>query len=87
MDIILSLTLLLGMRGGGGASSRIKIRVFGSLWGWGAKLIPTYFFDNGVVYDRIGSANKMLNYQNTKGLANHQLWIPFHFLPVNLGFF
>ncbi|EOD4823847.1 DUF6765 family protein, partial [Vibrio parahaemolyticus] len=43
-------------------------------------------FDNGAMYDRIVSAHKMLNYRNTQELANHQVWIPFHFLPGNLSF-
>ncbi|EGQ9623278.1 DUF6765 family protein, partial [Vibrio parahaemolyticus] len=43
-------------------------------------------FDNGAMYDRIVSTHKMLNYRNTQELANHQVWIPFHFLPGNLSF-
>ncbi len=43
------------------------------------------FFENGAVYDRIASAHKMLDYRNFKALANHRVWIPFHFLPGNGG--
>ena len=42
-------------------------------------------FDNGAMYHRISSAHKMLDYRNSKELANHQVWIPFHFLPGNDG--
>lgn len=42
-------------------------------------------FDNGAMYDRIVSAHKMLDYRNTQDLANHLVWIPFHFLPSNQG--
>ncbi|MBF4443386.1 DUF6765 family protein, partial [Vibrio anguillarum] len=44
------------------------------------------YFDNGAMYGRIVSAHKMLDYRNTQELANHQVWIPFHFLPGNQGF-
>lgn len=44
----------------------------------------TIIFENGAMYDRIVSAHKMLDYySNFKELANHQVWIPFHFLPGN----
>lgn len=43
------------------------------------------YFDNGAMYDRIVSAHKMLDYRNTQDLANHLVWIPFHFLPGNQG--
>ncbi|HAS6029445.1 hypothetical protein DC365_20670 [Vibrio vulnificus] len=43
------------------------------------------FFDNGAMFDRIVSAHKMLDYRNTQELANHLVWIPFHFLPGNQG--
>ncbi|WP_038176244.1 DUF6765 family protein [Vibrio pacinii] len=43
------------------------------------------YFDNGAMYDRIVSAHKMLDYRNTQDLANHLVWIPFHFLPGNEG--
>ncbi|CAK6716561.1 putative oestroediol dioxygenase [Vibrio harveyi] len=43
------------------------------------------YFDNGAMYDRIVSAHKMLDYRNTQELANHLVWIPFHFLPGNQG--
>jgi hypothetical protein len=42
-------------------------------------------FDNGAMYERIVSAHKMLDYRNTQELANHLVWIPFHFLPGNEG--
>ena len=42
-------------------------------------------FDNGSMYNRISSSHKMLDYRNFSALANHQLWIPFHFLPGNGG--
>jgi hypothetical protein len=42
-------------------------------------------FDTGAMYQRISSAHKMLDYRNFKELANHQVWIPFHFLPSNGG--
>ena len=45
----------------------------------------TIHFDNGAMYTRISSAHKMLDYRNTDELANHQVWIPFHFLPGNGG--
>lgn len=42
-------------------------------------------FKNGAMYSRISSAHKMLDYRNSDELANHQVWIPFHFLPGNGG--
>ena len=45
----------------------------------------TTHFDNGAMYHRVASAHKMLDYSNFKKLANHQVWIPFHFLPGNGG--
>jgi len=42
-------------------------------------------FDNKAMYKRISSAHRMLDYRNFKELANHQVWIPFHFLPGNGG--
>lgn len=45
----------------------------------------TIVFDNGAMYDRLASAHKMLDYGNFVELANHQVWIPFHFLPGNGG--
>ncbi len=42
-------------------------------------------FDNGFMYNRISSAHKMLDYRNFQELANHRVWIPFHFLPGNGG--
>ena len=43
------------------------------------------WFDNGMLYPRISSAHKMLDYRNTRELANHRVWLPFHFLPGNNG--
>ncbi len=40
-------------------------------------------FDNGAMYSRVSSAHKMLDYRNSDALANHHVWIPFHFLPGN----
>lgn len=40
-------------------------------------------FDNKALYSRISSAHKMLDYRNFKELANHCVWVPFHFLPGN----
>ena len=42
-------------------------------------------FKNKAMYKRISSAHKMLDYRNTDDLANHNVWIPFHFLPGNGG--
>ena len=43
----------------------------------------TLFFDNEGAYEFISSAHKMLDYRNFSKLANHHVWIPFHFLPGN----
>ncbi|MEB3295643.1 MAG: DUF6765 family protein [Synechococcales bacterium] len=40
-------------------------------------------FENGSLFYRISSAHKMLDYRNFQELANHRVWIPFHFLPGN----
>jgi hypothetical protein len=45
----------------------------------------TVYFDNRAVYNRISSAHKMLDPRNTQELANHEVWMPFHFLPGNGG--
>jgi len=37
----------------------------------------------GPTYSRISSAHKMLDYRNSKELANRRVWVPFHFLPSN----
>ncbi|BBO83846.1 hypothetical protein DSCO28_44120 [Desulfosarcina ovata subsp. sediminis] len=42
-------------------------------------------FDNKAMYQRISSAHKMLDKRNAEALANHLVWIPFHFLPGNAG--
>ncbi len=43
----------------------------------------TVYFDNKALYHRISSAHKMLDPRNAEELANHQVWLPFHFLPGN----
>ena len=45
----------------------------------------TVYFNNGAVFNRISSAHKMLDIRNTQELANHEVWMPFHFLPGNGG--
>lgn len=42
-------------------------------------------FKNGAMYSRISSAHKMVDYRNSDALANHRVWVPFHFLPGNGG--
>ncbi len=42
-------------------------------------------FKNGAMYRRISSAHKAFDYRNSDELANHCVWIPFHFLPGNGG--
>jgi len=43
------------------------------------------WFANGMLYPRISSAHKMFDYRNARKLANHRVWLPFHFLPGNRG--
>ncbi len=43
----------------------------------------TIKFDNKAMYSRISSAHKILDYRNFDKLANHFVWLPFHFLPGN----
>lgn len=45
----------------------------------------TVYFDNCALYNRTSSAHKMLDLRNTEELANHEVWMPFHFLPGNGG--
>jgi len=45
----------------------------------------TIYFNNKALYNRISSAHKMLDYRNAMELANHHVWLPFHFLPGNNG--
>ncbi len=45
----------------------------------------TIYFMTGELYTRTCSAHKMLDYRNFQELANHHVWIPFHFLPGNEG--
>jgi len=40
-------------------------------------------FTNKFLYQRISPAHKMIDTRNTRDLDNHQVWIPFHFLPGN----
>lgn len=42
-------------------------------------------FESGEMYERIATAHKMLDYRNSVQLADHLVWIPFHFLPGNGG--
>lgn len=42
-------------------------------------------FDNGAMYSRTSSAHRMVDYRNSSELANHRVWVPFHFLPGNGG--
>jgi hypothetical protein len=42
-------------------------------------------FDNGAKTSRISSAHRALNYHNMQELAGHLVWLPFHFLPGNMG--
>ncbi|MCY4531323.1 MAG: hypothetical protein OXC84_03160 [Gammaproteobacteria bacterium] len=42
-------------------------------------------FKNNAMYGHISSAHKMLDYRNSDELANHKVWVPFHFLPGNGG--
>jgi len=43
----------------------------------------TVHFDNQAAYNRISSAHRMVDSRNSKELANHQVWMSFHFLPGN----
>lgn len=45
----------------------------------------TVYFDNKALYHRTSSAHKMLDPRNVEELANHLVWLPFHFLPGNGG--
>ena len=45
----------------------------------------TVRFSNKAMYNRISSAHKMLDERNFQELANHLVWLPFHFLPGNGG--
>ena len=40
-------------------------------------------FTDGSMYEHISSAHKTFDYKNFDELANHQAWLPFHFLPGN----
>jgi hypothetical protein len=43
------------------------------------------WFDNGMIYPRTASAHRMLDYANVNQLADHRVWLPFHFFPGNDG--
>ncbi|MGE5328683.1 MAG: DUF6765 family protein [Deltaproteobacteria bacterium] len=43
----------------------------------------TVLFNNGAIYKPVCSAHKALDYRNFNKLANHLVWVPFHFLPGN----
>jgi hypothetical protein len=43
----------------------------------------TIYFDNNALYEFTASAHRMLDYRNFAELANHHVWIPFHFIPGN----
>lgn len=45
----------------------------------------TIQFSDGSAYHRISSAHRMLDYRNFQALAASRVWLPFHFLPGNLG--
>ena len=45
----------------------------------------TVTFQNRALYARQCSAHKTADYRNMEALANHRVWIPFHFLPGNDG--
>lgn len=45
----------------------------------------TVYFDNKALYERLSSAHKMIDHRNMEAMANHQVWMPFHFLPGNGG--
>ena len=42
-------------------------------------------FTNNAMYSHLSSAHKTVDYRNFEELANHHVWIPFHFLPGNNG--
>ena len=42
-------------------------------------------FDNDAMCYRISSVHKILDYRNSKELANHPVWIAIHFLPGSDG--
>ena len=45
----------------------------------------TVRFTNKIMYQRISPAHKMIDTRNTRDINNHQVWMPFHFLPGNDG--
>ncbi|MGZ4999474.1 MAG: DUF6765 family protein [Methylomonas sp.] len=42
-------------------------------------------FDNGALFSHEGSAHKMLDYRDFRELGTRNVWLPFHFLPGNMG--
>lgn len=42
-------------------------------------------FDNGAMFYHEGSAHKMLDYRDFRELGMRNVWLPFHFLPGNMG--
>lgn len=42
-------------------------------------------FDNGARYSHEASAHKMLDYRDFRELGTRNVWLPFHFLPGNMG--
>jgi hypothetical protein len=43
------------------------------------------FKSSEYMYFRIATAHRMIDYQNLIEVANHMVWLPFHFLPGNGG--
>ena len=43
----------------------------------------TIHFETQQLYEHVSSAHRMLDYRNLEELANHLVWVPFHFLPGN----
>ena len=43
------------------------------------------FKNSEYMYFRIASAHRMIDYQNLIEVANHLVWLPFHFMPGNGG--
>ncbi|MFQ5560972.1 MAG: DUF6765 family protein, partial [Nitrospinota bacterium] len=41
------------------------------------------YFDNKALYTRISSAHPLIDYKNLQQVENHEVWLPFHFLPGN----
>lgn len=67
----------------GFSKSRADIIAYASQYVDDATSSGTVYFGNKALYHRISSAHKMLDPRNLMALANHQVWLPFHFLPGN----